>query len=179
MSKLQLEQVRKVLPFDTNNGLCIGSIKNIIGENTRLKFDFNVYLPDLKKNLQRDVVWSLLQKQELILSILKGLKLPYMAFVMNDDTDVFQVIDGKQRLTSIIEFGNNEFPLEVDGNFYYFKDLSENATGYFKRYIIEGNVAYESNDKLIPDTYKKDWFEQINFSGTPQDKEHLVYLNSK
>ena len=176
MSLLQLDQIRKPLPFDKNNGLCIGNIRAIL--EGRIKFDFEVFLPELNKTLQRPLVWTLLQKQELILSILKGNKLPYMAFVMNDDTNVYQVIDGKQRLNAILEFGNNKFPLEVDGKTYFFNCLSQDAVMYFKRYMIEGNVAYESRLGYMRDSYKRSWFEQINFSGTEQDKDHLIYLNS-
>jgi len=101
-----------------------------------------------------------------------------MAFVRNDDTNIYQVIDGKRCLHAMLDFGDNKFPLEVDGELYFIDDLSHEARRYFKLYPIQANVAYEYSDELIADSYKKDWFEQINFSGTEQDKEHLVYLNS-
>ena len=36
-----------------------------------------------------------------------------------------EVIDGKQRLTTVFDFINNKFSIIVDGNEVYFKDLIE------------------------------------------------------
>ncbi len=43
---------------------------------------------------------------------------------------------------------------------------------------IKANVGYEYSDKLISDDDKIAWFEAINFTGTPQDAEHLRSLKS-
>ena len=93
------------------------------------KLDYDVWLPNAKMNLQRGLVWNLHQKREIIISIFKRRFIPHISlFAFNDkDTgnDMYQVIDGKQRLTSIIGFVNNEFTLGFDNIDWNFYDESE------------------------------------------------------
>ena len=61
---------------------------------------------------QRDKVWALQRKQLFIDSLLR--KLPINACMLMEDTDehgagIYQVIDGQQRLETIIEYLQNEF----------------------------------------------------------------------
>ena len=174
--KLHLSSIRKKLPFTVNHGLSAFRIKDVL--NLVHKLDFDVYLPTLNKKLQRDFVWSLLQKQELILSLLKGIKIPTMAFVhVNHET--FQVIDGKQRLSAWISFVNGEFPIIHNEIEFYFNDLDDSCQMELTHSYIVADVAYEYTGEyqmLIPDEYKIQWFELINFAGTLQDKAHLEYL---
>src|SRR6478735_11042092 len=82
------------------------------------RIDYNVYLSSKNKNLQRDFVWSLEQKRELIYSIFMERNIPALSLInlYNEDTlDTFQVIDGKQRLSTMIAFYNNEFDIIIDG----------------------------------------------------------------
>ncbi len=46
-----------------------------------LKIDFDVYLPTIGKNLQRELVWTLDQKREIIWSILIRRHIPKMEFI--------------------------------------------------------------------------------------------------
>ncbi len=82
--------------------------------------DWDVYLPTKGKNLQRDFVWTLDQKRELINSMLIGRHIPHCAILnivdrKNIRKDIWQIIDGKQRLSSMIDFYNNKFTIEIDG----------------------------------------------------------------
>ena len=70
------------------------------------KIDWEVYLPTRGFNLQREFVWNLDQKRELIYSMLIGRHIPHCAIINiinpnNENEDIFQVIDGRQRLTTI------------------------------------------------------------------------------
>lgn len=54
---------------------------------------------------QRDEVWSTDKKQLLIDSILRGWKIPKFYFAkVSEGPDEFEVVDGQQRLTAILEF---------------------------------------------------------------------------
>lgn len=95
-----------------------------------IKIDCDVYLPFYKKKLQRDLVWSGEQKEDLIKSLIIGLAIPPIIIaqrlpVKNDFTqEVFiksgnkfcYIIDGKQRLNTVQEYLNNKF--SVFGCFY-------------------------------------------------------------
>jgi len=82
--------------------LSVFRIKDVF-DRDNYNLDFDVFLPSIGKNLQRELCWTLLQKQELILSILKGIQIPKMAFVFINHK-IIQVVDGKQRLSALIDF---------------------------------------------------------------------------
>lgn len=149
----------------------------------KVNIDFDVYLPSLGVNLQRNFVWNLEQKRELIWSILINRNIPRMAMmniiVRNDDNkldDVYQVIDGKQRLSTMIDFYNNKFTLLIDNNEYLFKDLPQDYQNVIQGYHFAYYIANEPIDEPFTDQDKIDWFKLINFAGTPQDKEHFEKL---
>ena len=75
---------------------------------SRLKFDFDVWLPSKGMNLQRPLVWTLGQKQALIESVIIRRFIPPISAIYTID-DVYQVIDGKQRLNALISYLDNQF----------------------------------------------------------------------
>ena len=177
---LELRDVMSPLKIKiTNRNLCLFTVRDLFKKTDRYEFDFDVYLPSKQMNLQRDLCWTLFQKQELILSILKGVDIPPIS-VIHRDHSIYYVIDGKQRLHTVLEFIDNEFPIEVKGNLYYFKDLGDSCLYKFLQFTFLGDVAYEYTDHpdpvLFSDDDKIQWFALLNFSGTPQDKEHLKAL---
>lgn len=176
--KLKLSDVRIKLPFTINRGLSVFRIKDVFDDDN-YNLDFDVFLPSIGKNLQRELCWTLHQKQELIMSILKGIQIPKMAFV-HVDHKVIQVIDGKQRLSAWIDFVNGNFSISFQGNDYFFSDLDKDSQMELTYSYVTADVAYEYTEKnyeqLIPDEWKIEWFRLINFAGTPQDKDHLNNL---
>ena len=69
---------------------------------------------DFNPKYQRNYVWNDKQKVYLIDSILNDYPLPkvFARSVTNDDgTSFYEIIDGQQRLKTIILFINNEFSL--------------------------------------------------------------------
>jgi hypothetical protein len=148
--------------------LCLAQGKNVL----RKKFDFDVYLPSRKMNLQRPLVWTIDQKQSLIESVLIRRSIPPISVIQTID-DTYQVIDGKQRLSAFIEY--------VQGGFdfcgYYCDDLPEEYLGQIKRHFV---CAYRlcEYETPISDDDKIEWFKWINFAGTPQDVTHINKLSS-
>lgn len=61
-------------------------------------------LLDLDPSYQRDVVWSNSESQKLIESIARGIPLPSLILTHDPSTKKWQIVDGKQRLTSILRF---------------------------------------------------------------------------
>ena len=152
-----------------NGNLCIAQGKDVL----RKKWDFDVYLPSKKMNLQRPLVWTLDQKRSLIESVLIRRSIPPISVVQTLD-DTYQVIDGKQRLSAFIEY--------VQGGFdfcgYHCDDLPKDYLGQIKRHFV---CAYRlcEYDTPITDAEKVEWFNWINFAGTPQDVEHMERLNAQ
>jgi hypothetical protein len=145
--------------------------------------DFDVFLPTKGMNLQRDFVWNIFQKRELIWSILIRRQIPRMAMIniitKESGTDgIYQVIDGKQRLSTMIDFYNNKFQLEIDNELYYFKDLPTEYQNAISSYAIPYLIVNEDYGKKISDEEKINWFRYINFAGTQQDIEHIKRLTN-
>lgn len=83
-------------------------ISNIIN-----RIENNMY--DLKPDFQRDIVWNKEKQQKLIDSIMRGWHIPPIHLVEIKGKNYYEVLDGKQRLFSILNFYNDEFPFK--GNF--------------------------------------------------------------
>lgn len=140
-----------------------------------LNIDFDVFLPSRGKNMQRDYVWSDFQRQEMIVSILLNRHIPHLSFIETCD-GVWQVIDGKQRLSSILDFVNDKFPIQLDGQEFYFSDLPEEYKIEITGKQMRIYVLYETYGNLISDDDKFSWFRFLNFAGVQQDIEHLNSL---
>jgi hypothetical protein len=146
-----------------------------------LDIDWNVYLPTKGKNLQRDFVWSLDQKRELIWSVLIGRHIPHCAVINminreDEHKDVYLIIDGKQRLSSIFDFIDDKFTIEIEGQEYLFSGLPTDYQNAINNYSFGYFIVNEPWENRITDDQKIAWFKFINFAGTPQDAEHLKSL---
>lgn len=135
---------------------------------------------------QRDSVWDIEKQSFFIDSLLKNCPIPPIFLHQKIDESsgrtTFDVIDGKQRLTSIIKFIENKIPASdefADGPLYdakiagvYFKDLdSEELKSYksaFWRYSIP--IEYiDSDDKTLIDNI----FDRLNRNGEKLEGQEL------
>lgn len=126
-------------------------------------------------------VWTLLQKQELILSVFMERTIPYFTMIENDDnnSNTYQVIDGKQRLSALFDFLDNKFSVPLFGSGYFFKDLPKDYQMELNTLPIKFYVFYETDSSRISDIEKINIFTFVNFAGTQQDKQHINNLQSK
>lgn len=150
------------------------------------EFDFDPYV-EIKgeiKRYQRPLVWTLDQKQILLESIYNGLDCGKVIFRRRDFQDVVKrntkglktafidIVDGKQRCSTIIEFMNDGF---TDLNGFYFSDLNNVA----KSKIREGQfcqwfeITERASDKEVLQV-----FLATNHLGVPQSKEHIEFVKS-
>lgn len=148
------------------------------------KLDFDIYLPKYNVNLQRPLVWTPIQKEQLIISLLRDVPMPRFVLVERVDDisgrrnpSTFLVLDGKQRMNTIFEFIRNEFSISYKEKQIFFDDLSNLA----KQRITDPHpctydVHYSYPNDAISDDTLIYLFELVNFLGTPQDKQHLETL---
>ncbi|MFL1706673.1 DUF262 domain-containing protein [Campylobacter sp. MOP7] len=127
---------------------------------------------------QRELVWTLEQKQDLIRSILYNIPIGGFVFVMRAyDKDSWQkldkvtwnILDGKQRYNAIIEFLENKF--DVDGKF--FKDLKPMDRKMFLKFSSFTSLEFVD----IPFEMELDFYKKLNFGGTAHTKEDLERIN--
>jgi uncharacterized protein with ParB-like and HNH nuclease domain len=88
-----------------------------VEKNDRSVFELKSWAEEGDLNLnpgwQRNFVWDTKRKSQLIESILLGFPIPVI-YLSQDREGKYEVVDGLQRITSVISFINNEFPLQKD-----------------------------------------------------------------
>ena len=128
---------------------------------------FNEYSVNLNPYYQREIVWTKIQKDELLTSIFNNIDIGKFVFVYKKDVEDYgyDVLDGKQRLTTLIGFFTDCFKYKGK----YFSELSFLDKYKFKSHPISvGEVREEMSEKDI-----LEYFLKLNTSGTPMDKKHL------
>lgn len=108
-------------------------IRSFLAMYVENEYDFNPCY-------QRGLVWSLEQKQEFIGALFDGLAYVKPTFLFNgwsSERKAYEVLDGKQRLHTIIEFVQGKFA--VRGK--YFAGLSAEDTKFFMTKSVEQEVA--------------------------------------
>lgn len=131
----------------------------------------------LDVDYQRNYICDIKQSSKFIESILIGCIIPEIQLYLNKD-DKHEVIDGKQRLTSIIKFMKNEYELtgleEVEElNGYKYKDLSKDIQKKLKFYKL--NTRVTSN---VEEDYKYKIFLRLNKGSQnlkPQEIRNCIF----
>jgi hypothetical protein len=137
---------------------------------------------DFNPCYQRGLVWSLEQKQAFILALFSGKTYLKPTFLFNgwfSGIKAYEVIDGKQRLNTIIEFVKGQFAV----NGYYYKDLGLVDVTKFSRIPMEYTVIeYYDNVRGIvemPLEQRVELFLQLNEYGQRVDQAHLDKIKSE
>lgn len=151
-----------------NDLVYIKSFKNGIGDLFRQYL--GGYL-DMNPSYQRDLVWSDLQKKELLDSIFADRNIG--SFVVIEENFDYELLDGKQRLTTIFEFMLSRFSY----NGKYFHELSKEDRSMFRRLMV--NKVEMSPKRKLTVADKVTLFLDINTTGTPVSKEHLDNIREK
>lgn len=151
-------------------------------ETCGYKFDFDVFLETKGCNLQRPFCWTLHQKREFILSLIKEIPINVVSIVVYksgiNSERVYKIIDGKQRLCTALSFIKNEFSIVVDGEEYYYNELVSEIQNKIFYWSPTATIAYSYWHDKISDNDLINWFNLLNFAGTPQEEEHRNRLNS-
>ena len=142
------------------------------------KIDFDVYLESIGKNLQRGYVWDIRQKRELINSIIIGRNIPNLSIFERSDERKF-IIDGKQRLSSMFDFLDDKFTIILEDKEYLFSELPKDYQDHIEMFNITYYSIFEISKNIVSEKMLFDWFDFINFAGTPQDEEHINDIKSK
>ena len=130
----------------------------------------------LKPIYQRNKVWNDSAKSYLIDSIMRNYPIPPLfmrdKLNLNERKTIREVVDGQQRISTIIDFYNNKFPIkksqnkELGGK--YFNNLSEEEQEHFLTYKIVVEKITEKDDSLV-----YDMFARLNSNSMPLNKQEL------
>ena len=173
MKELTEDLLNKPSSLDKTNQVTF-DVRMFNGRN----MDFDVVLKNGLK-LQRDLVWTDLQKEQFIISILKGISIPNLYIYRFEDKEgnqTYKVIDGKQRITTLLDFYHGKFSINVLGENYFYEDLHKWLKSRIYTKPLQTVVFYGYYDDEISDKELVDIFNYVNFSGTPQDESHIQNL---
>lgn len=135
----------------------------------------------LDPDYQRAYVWKKEQQQALMYSLFNNLPIGAFALLENPNSETqayIEVVDGKQRMTTIFKFFNNEFPYycSITKKDIYFKELSLVDQRQFKNSL---SVSVNTLDANISELEKFEYFHAVNFSGVPQSDSHRSFVEEK
>lgn len=111
---------------------------------------------------QRNYIWEEPKKSELIESLIVGFPIPAVYSYFNQQNNKQMIIDGQQRLTTIVNYINNEFPLakglrvrlDLEGKKY--ENLDEETKQNLNLSTIEiKNIANVSNSNVIFEIFRR------------------------
>jgi hypothetical protein len=112
---------------------------------------------------QRRSVWSLDYRRSFVDTVLRDYPCP--PIFLQEDTEpgratTWNVIDGKQRLTALIDYTNNEFHLgrymAEDGlTDAFWTDLSKDQQRAFSRYVLTVENIYETNETELREVFNR------------------------
>lgn len=173
LSKLPLIQ-RKTRSESTN-------VETIVG---RLRSE-RIIIPDYQRDAEQ---WNGRKESLFIESLLNNLTIPAFFFA-ETEYEKIEVVDGQQRLSTILKYANNEFSISNDAGINY---LVPESTLYRGKKFSELPVKLQTvfNDYpltiiYLPDNLelgiKLEIFRRINEGGTPLTAQdiRLSYYNSK
>lgn len=124
-------------------------------------------------DFQRNDVWEPKQSAELVESILMGIPIPTIyLFEMKNGTK--QVVDGRQRITAILDFLNDKFILKdlrilPQCNGKKFSDLDAKMQGIFEDYQLFFYIIQPPT----PERVKYDIFDRVNRGGTRLNNQEM------
>ena len=153
-AKEQLEQFRTTVKYDTRDY----PIELIISKFS--KGDY--FVPDY----QRQFIWPSNDKCYFIESVLLGLPIPFMFWGERDEDGKMEVVDGVQRINTLVAFSQDKFRLRglkklTQLNDFTFSDLSTAQQSRFLNKSLRIIVlAPETTDAL-----RQDIFSRVNRSG--------------
>lgn len=132
----------------------------------------------LDPDFQRNEVWNMRQKSELIESVVMGIPLPliYLAETMEGK---LVIVDGRQRLTTFFRYLNNEFALSglkimKELNTCRFRDLEKDDIK--RKYAVEiedFQLVIQIIKYPTPDRVRFDIFDRVNRGGTPLNNQEM------
>ena len=147
----------------------------------------DIIIPDYQRDAEQ---WDDRKESLFIESLLNNLTTPALFFLDDSGTDSSEVIDGQQRLNTILKYVNNKFRLNADNDINYlspqsvhysgklFSELPEKFQNVFRRYPL--TIIYLPPDLELD--IKLEIFRRINEGGTPltaQDIRLSYYSESK
>ncbi len=121
---------------------------------------------------QRDYVWGHQEQQTFLRVLISGFPIGSVALAKASDWDTcdgpyIEVVDGKQRLTTLKLFINNGIPIVIGGEEIYWSEFTRSEQLAFGRPTLSAVILDDATEKD-----RIAYFVAVNFTGVPQSEEH-------
>lgn len=121
---------------------------------------------------QRDYVWGVQEQQTFLQVLISGFPVGSVALAKAHDWDIcegpyIEVVDGKQRLTTLAKFICNEIPIILNDKEVYWRELTRSEQLTFGRPTLSATILDDATPKD-----KVSYFIAVNFIGIPQSEKH-------
>lgn len=151
------------------------------GVYTNVNLNGKVVRLNIRPKYQRNFVYNTDKMKAVIDSILHDFPLNKMYWYENED-GTYGILDGQQRTLSILKFtGKRGFEIFYNGKSYFYENeaFSKNTTSRGIT-LMEQFLNYELDicickEEAVGD--REDWFERINTSNKPLEKQELRNAN--
>lgn len=153
--------------FTRNEDVKLYFSSSTIESILHMAYSFGV---DFEPEYQRGLVWSDEDKQKLLWSVFNNVDIGKFVFVhlngaeWHEKGTSYEILDGKQRLTTLMEFYENKLPYQG----VYYNDLS----GKDRYTFLQHNADYANIENADKETRLK-YFLMLNRGGRPMDEAHL------
>jgi len=118
-----------------------------------------------KPQYQRTEVWSESKKQRLIDSILRNYDIPKFYIARSTGGFEYEVVDGQQRITAILDFMDGKFPLPDDTEIdrwkhtdltgAYFDDLPLEIQSHINEFNLNFVLLNKASDEEVRDLFRR------------------------
>lgn len=125
---------------------------------------------EVEIDYQREHVWKLKDKVDLIDSIFNNIDIGKLVFVQRDfgvKGKLYEILDGKQRLTALCEFYEDKFKYKG----FYYSELSNQDRNKFESHSIAYGYLENPNKEAIFETFIK-----LNTCGKPMASKHIEHV---
>lgn len=131
----------------------------------------------LQPDYQRDYVWKQYQASRLIESVLLWVPLPVVYFAEENDNK-YSIIDGQQRVTSIVDYMKNKFSLSgleelSELNWKKFQDLPEYYQVMIENTSLSAIILSKESNELKYEIFAR--LNQWSVKLKPQELRNCIY----
>jgi hypothetical protein len=116
------------------------------------------------------------KQQAIIHTVIQGRPLGNIAITSSPNgrlCDYCIIVDGKQRLTTLLLFINNKIPYKTKKGDIYYRDFEKVYQMVIKHYKLNQNILEMKDGSDVPLKNQAEYFFNVNFAGVPQDEKHI------
>ncbi|MGU8718549.1 HNH endonuclease family protein [Clostridium perfringens] len=143
---LEKEDIDKIIHYmkrePRSQNYTIGSINELYKDGDLI----------LNPEYQRNYIQSDKEASKFVESVFLGCVIPEVQLYQDENTSVIEVLDGQQRITSLIRFMDGKYALSgltdlkmLNG--FYYSDLPKELKKKFKNYVLVSRIVKEEDDE--------------------------------